>query len=86
MPISGIYDQTQMEDVLRQWQDVPHNHWKISAMREIVAAVGLVGKHSAPYRPDGRHDFMHAKVLVVDDVVITGSYNFSRSAEQNAEN
>jgi phosphatidylserine/phosphatidylglycerophosphate/cardiolipin synthase-like enzyme len=86
VPVSGIYDQTQMEDVLRQWQDVPHNHWKIGAIREIVVDAGLVGKHSTPYRPDGRHDFMHDKVLVVDDIVITGSYNFSHSAEQNAEN
>ncbi len=84
--VSGIYDQTQMEDVLHQWQSVPHNHWKIGAIREIVADAGLVGKHSTPYRPDGRHDFMHDKVLVVDDIVITGSYNFSHSAEQNAEN
>jgi phosphatidylserine/phosphatidylglycerophosphate/cardiolipin synthase-like enzyme len=29
---------------------------------------------------------MHNKVLVVDDTVVTGSYNFSHSAEQNAEN
>jgi phosphatidylserine/phosphatidylglycerophosphate/cardiolipin synthase-like enzyme len=29
---------------------------------------------------------MHNKVLVVDDTVITGSYNFSHSAELNAEN
>ena len=29
---------------------------------------------------------MHNKVLIVDDTVITGSYNFSRSAELNAEN
>jgi phosphatidylserine/phosphatidylglycerophosphate/cardiolipin synthase-like enzyme len=29
---------------------------------------------------------MHNKVLVVDDSVITGSYNFSRSAQFNAEN
>lgn len=84
--VSGIYDETQMADVLRQWQDVPHNHWKIGAIREIVADAGLVGKHSTPYRPDGRHDFMHDKVLVIDDIVITGSYNFSHSAEQNAEN
>ena len=26
------------------------------------------------------------KVLVIDDAVITGSYNFSRSAQFNAEN
>ena len=29
---------------------------------------------------------MHDKVLVIDDTVITGSYNFSRSAQLNAEN
>jgi phosphatidylserine/phosphatidylglycerophosphate/cardiolipin synthase-like enzyme len=29
---------------------------------------------------------MHAKLTVVDDVVFTGSFNLSRSGEQNAEN
>jgi phosphatidylserine/phosphatidylglycerophosphate/cardiolipin synthase-like enzyme len=29
---------------------------------------------------------MHAKLTVVDDVLFTGSYNLSRSGEQNAEN
>ena len=31
--VSGIYDRTQMQDVLVQWRDVPHNHWKIGAVR-----------------------------------------------------
>ncbi|HZS90218.1 MAG TPA: phosphatidylserine/phosphatidylglycerophosphate/cardiolipin synthase family protein [Chloroflexota bacterium] len=84
--VDGIYDQTQMEDVLVQWQQVPHNHWKIGAVRSIVEQARLVGKHSTHYSPDSPHDFMHNKVLVVDDTVITGSYNFSRSAELNAEN
>ncbi len=86
VPVSGVYDRTQMASVLTQWQDVPHNVWKIGAVRHIVARAGLIGKNSTPYRPDTIHDFMHAKVLVVDDTVITGSYNFSRSAEFNAEN
>ncbi len=86
VPVSGVYDHTQMASVLTQWQDVPHNVWKIDAVRQIVAQAGLIGKNSTPYRPDTIHDFMHAKVLVVDDTVITGSYNFSRSAEFNAEN
>ncbi len=84
--VSGVYDRTQMASVLTQWQDVPHNVWRIGALRQIVAQAGLIGKNSTPYRPDTIHDFMHAKVLVVDDTVITGSYNFSRSAEFNAEN
>jgi phosphatidylserine/phosphatidylglycerophosphate/cardiolipin synthase-like enzyme len=32
------------------------------------------------------HDFMHAKIVVADDVVFSGSFNLSRSGEQNAEN
>lgn len=84
--VDGLYDRTQMADVLRQWEDVPHNHWKIGAVREIVERAHLAGKDSQPYHPDTPHDFMHNKVLIVDDTVITGSYNFSRSAMFNAEN
>ena len=84
--VDGIYDRTQMSDVYRQWQNVPQNRWKIGALRQIIARAGLIGKNSTPYTPTGRHDFMHNKVLVIDDTVITGSYNFSRSAEFNAEN
>ena len=84
--VDGLYDQTQMGDVLRQWETVPKNLWKIGAVGEIVARAGLAGKRSHRYRPDTPHDFMHNKVLIVDDTVITGSYNFSRSAQFNAEN
>ncbi|MBF6589388.1 MAG: phosphatidylserine/phosphatidylglycerophosphate/cardiolipin synthase family protein [Ktedonobacterales bacterium] len=84
--VSGIYDETQMRSVLAQWQGVPHNHWKIGAIQDIIREAGLVGKHSTPYSPTSTHDFMHAKTLVVDDTVVTGSYNFSHSAELNAEN
>jgi phosphatidylserine/phosphatidylglycerophosphate/cardiolipin synthase-like enzyme len=82
----GIYDRTQMTDVYRQWQVVPQNRWKINALHDIIARAALVGKDSTPYNPTSRHDFMHNKILVVDDTVITGSYNFSRSAQFNAEN
>jgi phosphatidylserine/phosphatidylglycerophosphate/cardiolipin synthase-like enzyme len=84
--VDGIYDRTQMEEVYLQWQEVSQNRWKIGALKEIIDRAGLVGKNSTPYSPSGRHDFMHNKVLVIDDTVITGSYNFSRSAEFNAEN
>ncbi len=84
--VDGIYDRTQMADVYRQWQEVPSNRWKIGALQEIVERAQLVGKNSTPYTPTSTHDFMHNKVLVIDDTVITGSYNFSRSAEFNAEN
>src|SRR5215471_3499039 len=84
--VDGIYDRTQMEQVYRQWQEVPSNRWKIGALKEIIDRAGLVGKDSTPYTPTGHHNFMHNKVLVIDDTVITGSYNFSRSAQFNAEN
>jgi phosphatidylserine/phosphatidylglycerophosphate/cardiolipin synthase-like enzyme len=84
--VDGVYDRTQMSEVYTQWQEVPSNHWKIPALQEIVARAHLVGKNSTPYSPTSRHDFMHDKVLVIDDTVITGSYNFSRSAQFNAEN
>jgi phosphatidylserine/phosphatidylglycerophosphate/cardiolipin synthase-like enzyme len=79
----GIYDQTQMAEVLEQWRGQP-SEWKIAAFKTAVAP--LTGKRSSPYTPDGVHDFMHNKVLVADDTVITGSYNFSHSAMENAEN
>src|SRR5215470_2873525 len=84
--VDGIYDRTQMEQVYLQWQEVPQNRWKIPALKEIIARAGLIGKNSTPYSAAGRHNYMHNKVLVIDDTVITGSYNFSRSAQLNAEN
>jgi phosphatidylserine/phosphatidylglycerophosphate/cardiolipin synthase-like enzyme len=84
--VDGIYDHTQMEQVYVQWQEVPQNRWKIAALKKIIARAGLIGKNSAPYTPAGPHNFMHNKVLLIDDTVVTGSYNFSRSAQFNAEN
>src|SRR5436190_1509005 len=86
VPVDGVYDRTQMAEVYTQWQEVPSNHWKIPALQELVTRAHLAGKNSTPYSPTSRHDFMHNKVLVIDDTVITGSYNFSRSAQFNAEN
>jgi phosphatidylserine/phosphatidylglycerophosphate/cardiolipin synthase-like enzyme len=84
--VDGIYDRTQMEQVYVQWHDLPQNRWKIGALKEIIARAGLIGKSSTPYMAPGHHNYMHNKVLVIDDTVITGSYNFSRSAQLNAEN
>jgi phosphatidylserine/phosphatidylglycerophosphate/cardiolipin synthase-like enzyme len=84
--VDGIYDRTQMSEVYDQWRAVPQNHWKVPALQKVIQTAALVGKNSTPYTPTGRHDFMHNKILVVDDTVITGSYNFSRSAQYNAEN
>jgi len=82
----GVYDATQMGGVLDQWREEPELAWKVAAFERIVREGGLVGKISEPYRPGGSHNFMHNKTLVVDDTTVTGSYNFSHSAEANAEN
>lgn len=84
--VDGVFDRTQMAEVYQQWQLVPQNRWKIAALQNVITRAGLVGKDSTPYAPTARHDFMHNKILLVDDTVITGSYNFSRSAQFNAEN
>jgi phosphatidylserine/phosphatidylglycerophosphate/cardiolipin synthase-like enzyme len=81
--LGGVYDRTQMESVFDQWRGTPAE-WKIDAFKQVAGR--LAGKRSTPYTPSGRHDFMHNKVLVCDDVVITGSYNLSHSATENAEN
>jgi phosphatidylserine/phosphatidylglycerophosphate/cardiolipin synthase-like enzyme len=79
----GVYDRTQMEGVFGQWRGQP-SEWKVAAFKE--AAAPLAGKCSTPYTPMSPHDFMHNKVLVADDAVLTGSYNLSHSATENAEN
>jgi phosphatidylserine/phosphatidylglycerophosphate/cardiolipin synthase-like enzyme len=69
--------------VVEQWKNSP-GAWKIPAFEQVAGR--LAGKRSTPYTPDSRHDFMHNKVIVADDTVITGSYNLSNSATENAEN
>jgi len=84
--ISGVYDATQMDEVQRQWGTVPGAAWKIAAFRTVVGAIKFGAKRSTPYAKGSVHDFMHAKILVADDYVYTGSFNLSHSGEENAEN
>ena len=81
----GAYDATQMREVVGQWQAWPPNHWKIAAWEAIRPR--LSGKVTTPWSAAGGvHDFMHAKVVVADGDVLTGSYNLSHGGEENAEN
>jgi phosphatidylserine/phosphatidylglycerophosphate/cardiolipin synthase-like enzyme len=57
-----------------------------AAARARALGAGLDRKVSTPYAPGAVHDSMHAKVTVADDVVFVGSFNLSRSGEENAEN
>jgi phosphatidylserine/phosphatidylglycerophosphate/cardiolipin synthase-like enzyme len=84
--IAGVYDATQMDEVQHQWSAMAASAWKLTAFHSIAAAVRFGAKRSTPYSKGSVHDFMHAKILVTDDYVYTGSFNLSHSGEQNAEN
>ena len=70
--------------VFRQWAENPRSRWKGPLLERCLVA--FHGKASTPYAPGALHDYMHAKVTVADDTVFVGSFNLSRSGEENAEN
>lgn len=82
----GVYDRTQMAEVLGQWRVDPHAGWKGPAFQSITAMLPFSSKVTTPYSPTSVHDYMHAKITVVDNTVFTGSYNLSHAGEENAEN
>ena len=83
---TGVVDRTQTDQALRQWRSNRHAGWKIPVLEHVLEDLRFVGKRSTPWSPESTHDFMHAKTSVIDDVVFIGSYNLSRSGEENAEN
>ena len=83
--IAGCVDAPQLRGVIYQWGQNGNVSWKLPLLQEALKAP-FSGKPSTPWEPEGTpHDFMHAKVTIADDVVFTGSFNLSRSGEQNAE-
>jgi phosphatidylserine/phosphatidylglycerophosphate/cardiolipin synthase-like enzyme len=85
LDIAGCVDAPQVRGVIYQWGENGNAAWKLPLLHQALAAP-FSGKPSTPWEPKGTpHDFMHAKVTVADDVVFTGSFNLSRSGEQNAE-
>lgn len=86
LDLAGCYDRTQMDEVMRQWAQRPQSSWKRGAWETVRQGMRWGAKRSTPYTPGSVHDFMHAKCLVADDTVFTGSFNLSHSGEANAEN
>ena len=84
--LAGVFDETQMEEVLGQWKMSDQGRRKIPAFESLTTSAPFGGKRSTPWGTGTVHDFMHAKVTVADDVVFLGSYNLSHAGEQNAEN
>jgi phosphatidylserine/phosphatidylglycerophosphate/cardiolipin synthase-like enzyme len=79
-------DGPQMAQALAQWRLDGRASWKGPLYQRIVASGAVAAKASTPYAPTALHDYMHAKLVVCDDWVLTGSYNCSHSGELNAEN
>jgi phosphatidylserine/phosphatidylglycerophosphate/cardiolipin synthase-like enzyme len=84
LEVAGLYDGPQMDTVIRQWTEAHVGEDKIAAWKKV--AQQLARKESIPYAADVPHNFMHDKVIVADDLVVTGSFNFSNHARGNAEN
>ena len=84
--VAGIVDDTQVDEVFHQWRTNGVSEWKIPLLRTVLDGAPFSGKESTRWTPTSLHDFMHAKVVVADDVVFVGSFNYSRSGERNAEN
>lgn len=59
-----------------------------SQLSERRSLVGLLARAKVPVRVDDAHAIAHNKIMVIDGhTVITGSFNFTQSAEaRNAEN
>ena len=84
--IAGCVDQPQLHGVIYQWRQNGNVAWKLPLLERALRGE-FSGKRSNPWRPEGGvRDFMHAKLVVADDVVFFGSFNHSRSGERNAEN
>jgi len=83
--IAGCVDATQVDEVIRQWQAEGRSAWKLPLLEQVLDGQ-FTGKRSEPWEIGSVHNFMHAKVVVADDVVFVGSFNLSHSGEKNAEN
>jgi phosphatidylserine/phosphatidylglycerophosphate/cardiolipin synthase-like enzyme len=83
---AGVVDETQLDDVYHQWLTNGVSAWKVPLLRTVIEGIHFTGKRSIPWSPESLHNFMHAKVVVADDVAFVGSFNLSRSGERNAEN
>jgi phosphatidylserine/phosphatidylglycerophosphate/cardiolipin synthase-like enzyme len=94
----GVFDGPEMRMVMSEWgrSSANSNGPAPSALRAAASsskaqqfteiAAFLHHKKSLPFTASGVHNFMHNKFAVIDDTVITGSFNFSTNAQSNAEN
>jgi phosphatidylserine/phosphatidylglycerophosphate/cardiolipin synthase-like enzyme len=79
-------DGPQMTQALRQWHADGRAAWKVPLYEKVADAAGFAQKASRAYQAGPPHNYMHAKIVVCDDVTLLGSYNCSHAGELNAEN
>jgi phosphatidylserine/phosphatidylglycerophosphate/cardiolipin synthase-like enzyme len=79
-------DGPQMHGAISQWKRNDRAAWKVPLAEKVLHSGLVAEKASTPYAPGTTHDYMHAKMVVCDDTVMTGSFNCSHSGEMNAEN
>jgi len=87
LPLGGLYDGPQMDQVERQWKAANVGADKVNTWQKV--ARHLAQKNSIPFDRQNQsqpHNFMHNKLVVADQVVVTGSFNLSNHAMGNAEN
>jgi phosphatidylserine/phosphatidylglycerophosphate/cardiolipin synthase-like enzyme len=84
--IAGVVDGPQVATVFDQWAANPRSAWKIPLLATALTELEFSAKPSTPWSEDSVHDFMHCKLTIADDTLFLGSFNLSRSGEQNAEN
>jgi phosphatidylserine/phosphatidylglycerophosphate/cardiolipin synthase-like enzyme len=81
-----VVDGPMMQRAIDQWRADGRAAWKVPLFERIERAGLVHRKPSNPFGRAGDHDYMHAKVVVCDDIALLGSYNCSHSGEFNAEN
>ena len=87
LPLGGLYDGPQMDQVERQWKAANVGADKVNTWQKV--ARHLVRKNSIPFDRQNQsqpHNFMHNKLVIADQIVVTGSFNLSNHAMGNAEN
>src|SRR5262249_6639409 len=77
--IRSVYDPHGMQDVIRYSHQDRANFWFLNDPRFVAAPSHAFSVHH-------EQDFMHNKTIIIDDqLVYMGSYNFSENAEANDE-
>jgi phosphatidylserine/phosphatidylglycerophosphate/cardiolipin synthase-like enzyme len=79
----GIYDRGETDNVRSTWQRTGQTA-KVALLDAVSGA--MIAKPSLTYSPQTAHNFMHDKLVVADDTVVSDSFNFSLNATRNAEN